>query len=473
MPSPKVPLQQGFKLALVLLTLCIAQPITAVAQHQNLGMEGANPIERGRTLFDWVWEPTTKPGMPGRSDGLGPLFNARSCAECHHQGGTGGSGSIDHNIDIITARPEGAQPFQTTFFGAPNSNYQFSYSFRINNGQFEYQMGMGPPGQGGNNANFNRTTNAKSRKNLPRPQQQTITLDPGLLARIHEGLRFSPSVVLHKFSLDPTYREYRRNVAGLHNGIQIDLTQRNTPSLFGLGLVDKIPDETILKQAARQKELGLRGLVARTSDGHVGRFGWKAQKATLREFVEEAAAGELGLETTARHQGADPRGPAEPAPAPDLSNAQIDSLWAFVASLPRPLSESQDEEKVGRRLFKDVGCSACHVQKLGDVDGLYSDLLLHEMKSELRESGSYLVFGVATAAPPQPDRTNQQPGPSHWRTSPLWGIQATAPYLHDGRAATLQQAITEHGGEAEPSARKFNKLSPAQKNHLLQFLQSL
>jgi len=471
MPASHSQTNRPARLAILLACVCFTPPGSMLAQHQNLGMEGANAVERGRTLFDWVWEPTTKPGMPGRSDGLGPLFNARSCAECHHQGGTGGSGSIDHNIDIITARPEGSQPFQSMFFSSPNSNYQFSYSFRINNGQFEYQMGMGTPGQGGNHANANRN-NAKSRRNQARLPQETVTLDPGLLARIHEGLRFSPSVVLHKFSLDPTYREYRRTVAGNHNGIQIDLTQRNTPSLFGLGLVDKIPDEIILKQAARQKELGLRGLVARTSEGQVGRFGWKAQKATLREFVEDAAAGELGLETPTRHQGADPRGPAEPAPAPDLSKQQVDSLWAFVASLPQPSAQTDDEHKIGRRLFKEVGCSACHMPKLGDVDGLYSDLLLHEMKPELRESGSYLVFGVATTAP-QPGGPNPQISPSHWRTPPLWGIGATAPYMHDGRSPSLLQAISEHGGEADPSARKFQKLSPAQKNHLLQFLQSL
>ena len=458
----------------ILLLACLCGgSFTPAAAQQNLGMEGARPVERGRTLFDWVWEPTTRPGMPGRADGLGPFFNARSCAECHHQGGTGGGGSIDHNIDIITARPEGAQPFQNTFFGSPNSNYQFHYSFRINNGQFEYQMGMGsPPGQGGNGLNSNRNAANKIRNKPARPQPEIISLDPGLLARIHEGLRFSPSVVLHKFSLDPTYRDYRRTVAGNHQGIQIDLTQRNSPSLFGLGLVDKIPDETIVKQAAKQKELGLRGQPARTSDGRIGRFGWKAQKATLREFVEEAAAGELGLETPAKHQGADPRGPAEPAPALDLSKDQVDSLWAFVASLPRPVAESVDDDKIGRRLFKEVGCSACHVPSLGDVAGLYSDLLLHEMKPELRESGTYLVFGVANAAPQQPN-LNQRPSPSHWRTPPLWGIHATAPYMHDGRSPSLLHAITEHGGEAEPAARKFQKLSPAQKNHLLQFLQSL
>ena len=94
-------------------------------------MEGKTPVERGKTLFDWVWEPTTLPRIEGRADGLGPMFNARSCAECHHQGGSGGSGSIDHNIDIITVRP---------FFSEINNftGYQFSYSFRFVNGRFAF-----------------------------------------------------------------------------------------------------------------------------------------------------------------------------------------------------------------------------------------------------------------------------------------------------------------------------------------------
>lgn len=426
----------------------------ALAQHQKLGMEGANPVERGRTLFDWVWEPTTLPRAEGRSDGLGPMFNARSCAECHHQGGTGGSGSVDHNIDIITVRPAslGDNSFPA---------YAFNYSFRIVNGRFEYQFGNG-------NQNVNNQTNKAAGQN------QIKKLDPVILAGIHEGFRHSPSVVLHKFSTDKTYRDYRRSIPGRHDQLQVDLAERNTPSLFGTGLIDKINEKDILTQASRQRSLGLTGRVARTADGRIGKFGWKAQKATLREFVEEAAASELGLETENKSQGADPRGPADRAPGVDLSQDQIDSFTAFVASLTRPESQADEQTKSGQRLFRDLDCAKCHVPNLGGIEGLYSDMLLHDMKPELRESGEYEVFGTSRQTEPIQQNAKDDPTRSdEWRTAPLWGIRNSAPYMHDGHAPTLSEAILDHGGEAQSSARKFLRLSESQKSQLIQFLKTL
>lgn len=443
--------------------LMISAGLLAVAAagtqaQERLGMEGKTPIERGKTLFDWVWEPTTLPRAEGRADGLGPMFNARSCAECHHQGGSGGSGSVDHNIDIITARPLFSE--FTNFSG-----YNFNYSFRFVNGRFEYSFG--------NNLPQNQTNQAKNRRREA-PKSSASTLDPALLAQIHEGFRYSPSVVLHKFSTDKTYREYRRQVPGRHEIVQVDLAERNTPSLFGLGLVEKLDDKALLAQASKQRELGLGGRVARTADGRIGKFGWKGQKATLRDFVEEAAAGELGLESAKKHQGSDPRGPVERGPGTDLSQDQIDAMTAYVASLPRP-SQTAAEGRSGQRLFRDLECVKCHLPKLGDIDGLYSDLLLHDMKPESREAGNYLVFGVAETQPPVANNENSSgpARPNEWRTPPLWGIATSAPYMHDGRSPTLEQAILEHGGEAESSASKFNRLSDAQKNQLIKYLQSL
>ena len=425
--------------------------------QERLGMEGKTPVERGKTLFDWVWEPTTLPRIEGRADGLGPMFNARSCAECHHQGGSGGSGSIDHNIDIITARP---------FFSEINNftGYQFSYSFRFVNGRFEYSFGNNVPQNQGNQTKNRRRESTRT----------TSSIDPATLAQIHEGFRHSPSVVLHKFSTDKTYRDYRRHVPGRHETVQIDLAERNTPSLFGIGLVDKIDDKVLLAQAAKQRDLGLGGRVARTADGRIGKFGWKSQKATLREFVEEAAAGELGLESGRKHQGSDPRGPVERGPGIDLSQDQIDAMTAYVATLPRP-SNIPSDSRTGQRLFRELECAKCHVPKLGEIENFFSDLLLHDMKPESREAGNYLVFGVGEAAPPAAhgESANSPARPNEWRTPPLWGIGVTAPYMHDGRSPTLESAISEHGGEAENSAEKFSRLSDAQKVQLIKYLQSL
>lgn len=431
--------------ALAVATLLTCAP--AQAQHDRLGLEGATAAERGRNLFDWVWEKTTLPAVAGRADGLGPMFNARSCSECHHQGGSGGGGSNDRNIDIVTARP-------ADFGFAQVPAYAFSYSFRFVNGRFEYRFG-----DGGEDA---RKARAETLRRL----------DPAMLATVHEGFRQSPSVVLHKFSTDPTWRDDRRKVPGSHGDFVVELSQRNTPSLFGAGLIDSLDEKAIVNQASRQRLLGMGGRVARTSDGRVGKFGWKGQKATLREFVEEAAAGELGLETPNRHQGADPRGPAEPAPAIDLGKEQIDAITAFVATLPRPEVDGAEPTRAGQRLFRELECSKCHVPNLGRIEGLYSDLLLHDMKPEIRESGQYQVFGTSqpAAAEADPDSAARA---DEWRTPPLWGIRSSAPYMHDGRAAGLEEAIREHGGEAEASARKYARLSAKQKDDLISFLRSL
>lgn len=416
-------------------------------------MEGRTAVERGKTLFDWVWEPTTLPRAEGRADGLGPMFNARSCAECHHQGGSGGSGSVDHNIDIVTARPVFSE---SANFGG----YNFSYSFRFMNGRFEYTFG--------NNQSQNELKNRRLDGG-----NQASTLDPALLAQIHEAFRHSPSVVLHKFSTDKTYRDYRRQVPGRHETVQVDMAERNTPSLFGLGLVDKLDDKVVIAQAAKQRDLGLGGRVARTAKGRVGKFGWKGQKATLRDFVEEAAAGELGLESARKHQGSDPRGPVERGPGLDLSQDQIDAVTAYVAALPRP-SHLPADSRTGQRLFRELECAKCHVSKLGDIENFYSDLLLHDMKPENREVGNYMVFGVAEPVPASDNDTSGGPArPNEWRTPPLWGIANSAPYMHDGRSPTLEKAIMEHGGEAEASAMKYRRLGNAQQAQLIKFLQSL
>jgi CxxC motif-containing protein (DUF1111 family) len=437
-------------LAIALAVLTTIASGTAAAQHDRLGLEGATAVERGRNLFDWVWEKTTLPAAAGRADGLGPMFNARSCSECHHQGGSGGSGSNDRNIDIVTARPA---DFGFGFGQVPA--YAFSYSFRFVNGRFEYRFGNG------NDAAERQARNENLRR-----------LDPALLATVHEGFRQSPSVVLHKFSTDPTWREYRRTVPGSHGDFVVEVSHRNTPSLFGTGLIETLKDEVLVNQAGRQRLLGMGGRVARTADGRVGKFGWKGQKATLRDFVEEAAAGELGLETPNRHQGADPRGPAEPAPAIDLGKDQIDSITAFVASLPRPEPDESASSRSGQRLFRELECTKCHVPNLGGIEGIYADLLLHDMKPEIRESGQYQVFGTSTAAAVA-DTADSAPRADEWRTPPLWGIRNSAPYMHDGRAAGLDEAILEHGGEAEASARKYARLSDHQRDQLIRFLRGL
>ena len=134
-----------------------------------------------------------------------------------------------------------------------------------------------------------------------------------------------------------------------------------------------------------------------------------------------------------------------------------------------------------------MGCATCHTPKLGDVEGIYSDLLLHDMGPGLTDAGS--SYGIFQPNPPPstPDpikpqevvksSPKKQPAvvatAQEWRTPPLWGVRDSGPYLHDGRATTLEQAVAFHGGQAEESTKKFNALSWSEKQKLLAFLKSL
>jgi hypothetical protein len=382
---------------------------------------------------------------------------------CHDQGAPGGGGSADKNIELIT-------PVSSTFDGAGNPGFfYYAFSFNYGPGGFEYHFG---------------DPKAQAKRNP--------VVNPPILAelvQIHPGFRTAPSVVLHRYASDHDYRTWREWVLGQHGSIAFRTSQRNPSPLFGLGKVDTIPDDVI--EAGVRHRLpgwpGVHGRVNRLPDGRIGRFGWKAQTATLREFILSAAAVELGLEVPGHAQAADPRVPPLAAPGLDLSQDDCDALIAYVRALPEPLTENPADLrtsralKAGKALFRSIGCTACHVPKLGAVDGLYSDLLLHEMSSELADTGIYGAF-LATpkeivAVPPKggqggrPDRL--QVKLEEWRTPPLWGLRDSSPYLHDGRAGTTEQAILLHGGEAAASAQRYRQLSPRERSQLELFLMSL
>src|SRR5262249_55097365 len=150
----------------------------------------------------------------------------------------------------------------------------------------------------------------------------------------------------------------------------------------------------------------------------------------------------------------------------------------FVASLPRPgvrpadSPEQADVIERGRQLFASVGCATCHRPKLGDVDGIYSDLLLHNMGHQLSDSGSYSVLEPETASKDE----SKQLRPANeleWRTPPLWGLRHSAPYLHDGRAETVADAVALHGGEGLTAAQAYQRLAEKEREQVELFLQAL
>jgi CxxC motif-containing protein (DUF1111 family) len=409
--------------------------------------------ELGRELFIRVW----MPGDPRshRGDGLGPVFNAQSCVACHDQGGAGGAGRLEQNIDIATVGPGG--------------NYQAAYAFQMNFGgaRLAYWFQSGPT-----------RTRTRTSQRPPAP-------DPAVLASIHPGFRQSRSLVLHLFGTRPGYRPWRDLVPGEHGPVSVRVSQRNPTPLFGMGFIDEVPD-AVLEAAARRRADGAQavpaGRVSRLADGRIGRFGWKAQTATLEEFVHAAAATELGLEIPGRHQASDPELPGLGAPGLDMNQEECEALVAYVRSLPSPVARTPEEEseevEAGKTSFHAIGCAGCHVPKLGDIDGIYSDLLLHDMGTRLADTGAYGVFGssadraAVAGAPRQRGRTGPA-SDAEWRTPPLWGLRDSAPYLHDGRAASVEQAISLHTGQGTSSARRYAQLPARRKQQLLAFLRSL
>ncbi|MFO0891188.1 MAG: di-heme oxidoredictase family protein [Isosphaeraceae bacterium] len=394
--------------------------------------QGRAILSKGDELFrrQWTLEDPRSPA----GDGLGPVFNERSCVNCHDLGGAGGAGRLGKNIDLIT-------PASLDGRDVTSPGFLYAFSFQYGPQGFEYRIGT-PAGQANRPA---------------RPDPQLVAR----LVQLHPGFDSAPAVLLHRYGNDRDYLAWREWLLGPHGSLSFRLSQRNPTPLFGMGLVDAIPDE-VIEAGARRRVSGwpsVNGRVSRLPDGRVGRYGWKAQTATLREFVLSAAAMEMGLHVPGHAQAADPRVPILPPPGLDLDRADCDALVAYVRSLPAPVvrlaataRESRDL-KAGKSLFRSAGCAACHVPKLGDVEGLYSDLLLHEMASELSDTGVYgaLLSGVRERPPAKagvalPVDARRPALDNEWRTPPLWGLRDPLP-IFTTAGATIDEAVRMHGGE--------------------------
>jgi CxxC motif-containing protein (DUF1111 family) len=247
------------------------------------------------------------------------------------------------------------------------------------------------------------------------------------------------------------------------------LTARSAPAMFGAGLIDGLSDQD-LEGAARHEPPEVRGRVHRLKDGRIGRFGWKAQVASLEDFVLTACANELGLEVPGHHQAASPLDPDAQARTLDLTPEECVALVDYVRGLPPPNSLAPSDThgsaaiEEGRKLFHSTGCASCHSPDLGPVRGIYSDLLLHNMGTALSDPGTYYGDDLDSLGAPKR---------GEWRTPPLWGVRDSAPYLHDGRAWSLVEAVALHGGQGAASAHRFRTLGSGQQSQIQDFLKSL
>ena len=251
------------------------------------------------------------------------------------------------------------------------------------------------------------------------------------------------------------------------------------PTLYGLGLVEGIP-ASVLQELADPEDRdgdGVSGRLGVDETGTPGRFGRKGEMPSLRGFVDTALRFELGFSTpdhpweepvngTPVPPGADPMG------EPEIDDRGIDLLADYIRYLAPPARRRyeagpiRDSVAAGEVLFGEVGCSDCHtpalktgrseVSALSRVDvPLYSDLLLHDVGPELA-----CVCGPGAA-------------PTELRTARLWGMGLRSEYLHDGRAGTLEEAVSLHGGEAAASRAAFEGLATDDRRRLIRFLESL
>ena len=378
-------------------------------------------------------------------DGLGPIFNAQACVACHSQPNTSATPKIipPTSTDVTTAVVSGITPG-----GA-------SAITEMRAGKFNADGSFNP-----------------------------LANEDGTLFHVSSITPMSQETVPQ----DATIRAHRKA----------------TP-LFGLGLMEAIPDAEIQANVHTTPVDGVRGRAAVLSDAvtqtiaatnpagarnFVGRFGWKAQESTVLAFSGDAYLNEMGITnrffTTdlapygnqAALLAAEPAGitpttlqdtPTNPALPEGPNNkddiARFTDFMEFLAPPPTvPLTEQAEQ---GKQLFTQINCVACHKPTMTTGPSavstalsfkpvnLFSDLLLHKMGS--------LSDGIAQAAA----------GTNEMRTAPLWGLRGRAPFLHDGRASTIMEAILLHAGEALTIRNRFAALSSAQQQAIIAFLNSI
>ena len=339
-------------------------------------------------------------------EGLGPVFNGASCVECHDQGATGG----------------------------PGTGVETRFGRRGADGRFD-----------------------------PLPQ-------------LGGSLLQSQGITYGDCSQPPEEVPAEANV----------VAGRQTTSLFGAGLLEAIPSGVLLVLADPydRNHDGISGrpnwVVNPASRRlEIGRFGWKAQVSSLLTFSGDAYLNELGVTTNLFPRENLPQGGA-PVCDDGLPGEQVedgdedgdgisDALEPFSDFMrllaPPPLAGLPSLAAIrGARVFVGIQCASCHwpayvTGYVRDMPALswrdfypFTDLLLHDMGS----LGDGIEQGQARGR--------------EMRTPPLWGLRASGPYLHDGRATTIEDAILGHDGEASRSREAFSRLPPAQRADLLAFL---
>ena len=406
----------------------------------NLSASALEKHLEGDVEFEAVF--VTAPAVVNQ--GLGPIYNNVSCINCHSRDGRGRPPGIDEGLVSLLLR-----------LSLPNTEDSIDGNPPIPVPGYGRQLN--------NRAIFG--TSAEGSVKIEYTEQTLTTADG---TRVH--LR-NPN-----YTITDTYQPLPENV---------EVSPRVAPVVFGLGLLEAIPEKTILTYA---DETDLNGDGISGKPNYVwdvvkkrhtlGRFGWKANQPTLLQQVASAYHDDMGLTTSLfliENSAGQPQLTANNT-TPEVSNDILEVVTFYVQTLSVPARRNVDDPQVmhGEQLFAQAQCASCHIPTLrtGVLPGVpsvsnqtihpYTDLLLHDMGSGLADN-----------------RPDFHASGTEWRTPPLWGIglvrtvNGHTNFLHDGRARNLMEAILWHGGEAETSRRATLEMSSTERDALIAFLESL
>lgn len=397
----------------------------------------------GNSFFNLAW--VSAPASVADRDGLGPLFNARSCSGCHFKDGRG--------------RPPDS--------GSPASSLLLRISIAA----------RGPDGAPVGDPVYGEQIQGNALPGVPAEADVLVEYEerPGSFA---DGERYSLRV--------PHYRLERTGYGKPAEGLR--QSPRVAPAIVGLGLLEAVPEAEL---AARidpddRDHDGISGRQNQVPDVRAGRlvpgrFGWKAEQPSVVQQCAAAFVADMGLTTALfmRESHTERELACQTVAnggSPEVTPQVLAAIGVYARSLAVPARRNIDETTVarGEELFAEVGCAKCHVptlrtEPLADLAELpaerihpYTDLLLHDLGPELSdERPTYAAAG------------------SEWRTPPLWGlglvkqINGHTTLLHDGRARNAQEAVLLHAGEARAARDAYSALARSERQALLAFLESL
>ena len=400
-------------------------------------------FEIGDSFFTQNW--VTAPASTDARDGLGPMFNAQACASCHLRDGRGtpaSTGEGELGLLLRLSLPGEADN------GGPNPH-------PIYGDQLQDRAILGVPVEG----------------------ELVVTYDD-VVGQYGDGTEY----VLRA----PTY-EVEGNFGPLGDDIMI--SPRLAPQVIGMGLLEAIPEASI-RAAADPDDATGNGISGRvnevwnpeTGSTDLGRFGWKANAATVRAQSADAFRGDMGITSSLAPEESCTSAQEECLAAPnggepEVPDSRLGSVTFYTRTLAVPAARGADDPDVqrGAELFEEYGCSSCHTptQQTGPLEEVgiaalsdqtihpYTDLLLHDMGEGLADGRpDFLASG------------------SEWRTAPLWGlglleaVNGELFLLHDGRARTIEEAILWHGGEAAAAMEQFRTADADDRDALVKFLES-